>query len=78
MKDIAVMGAGIYGLIAAKQLGKYTRVQAFEKSLGVGGRISTCSMREQEFDHGTQFFTVRGDRLRNFLKSYLEAGTLQE
>ena len=56
---IAIIGAGLSGLTAAKALQHVAQVQIFDKSRGVGGRMSTRYAGEYEFDHGAQYFTAR-------------------
>ncbi len=70
---IAVVGAGVAGLSAARALRAHGHdVQVFERSALAGGRVATRTMRALElprglsgevaFDHGAQYFTVRDDR----------------
>ena len=59
-QKIAVIGAGLAGLTAARILQKHgARVKVFEKGRGVGGRMATRRIDEGRFDHGAQFFTAR-------------------
>lgn len=81
---IAVIGAGIAGAACAGALQRSgVEVTAFDKSRGVGGRMSTrrvawagasgepqCS----EFDHGAQHFTARRARFRAVLQRAERAG----
>lgn len=55
---IAIIGAGMAGLSAARQLQSQHEVILFDKSRGVGGRMSTRYAGAYEFDHGAQYFTV--------------------
>ena len=58
--DCVVIGAGIAGILAAKQIQQYNlNVFILEKSRGVGGRMATRRFNGGIFDHGAQFFTVR-------------------
>lgn len=70
---IAIVGAGIAGLSAARALVREGHsVRVFERAHGPGGRCATRVMRtielprgmsgEVAFDHGAQYFTVRDDR----------------
>jgi renalase len=70
---VAVVGAGIAGLAAARALVERGHaVKVFEKSRVAGGRIATRVIApielprglsgEVAFDHGAQYFTVRGQR----------------
>lgn len=70
MKNIAVIGAGMAGITAARTLVQAGhQVRVFEKSHGAGGRMSTRVTPYGTFDHGTQYFTVRDPR---FLKALTE------
>lgn len=65
-RRIAIIGAGMAGAAAANALrAAGLRVTLFDKSRGVGGRMSTRRMStdtgELRFDHGAQYFTARGD-----------------
>lgn len=57
---IAVIGAGVSGLIAARTLQEHGfEATVFEKSRGLGGRVATRrSELGLSFDHGAQYFTV--------------------
>ena len=67
MQRIAIIGAGLSGLVLARRLRDAADVTLFEKSRGVGGRIATRYANEYEFDHGAQFFTARTRAFRDFL-----------
>lgn len=56
---VAVVGAGVSGLACARALSFLCDVVLYDKSRGVGGRMSTRYAGDYEFDHGAQFFTVR-------------------
>ncbi len=73
---VAVIGAGISGLFAARTLQDHgLQVTVFEKGRGVGGRMSTrrvdCGMT---FDHGAQYFTARDQRFIRYVDSWMEQG----
>lgn len=55
---IAIIGAGMAGLSAARRLNDDHDVVLFDKSRGVGGRMSTRYAGDYEFDHGAQYFTA--------------------
>lgn len=74
---IAIIGAGLAGLTLAHRLGEAHDVTVFEKSRGVGGRMSTRSAPPYQFDHGAQFFTIRHPHFREFLRPYLDTGVVQ-
>lgn len=75
---IAIIGAGISGLTLARALQPYAKVTVFEKSRGVGGRMSTRYAEPFAFDHGTQYFTARGRPFREFLAPYQKSGVVSE
>jgi renalase len=61
--NIAIIGAGIAGITAARTLVQAGHhVHVFEKSRGAGGRMSTRDSNFGTFDHGAQYFTVRDPR----------------
>jgi predicted NAD/FAD-dependent oxidoreductase len=52
-------------------------VKVFEKSRGVGGRMATRRVEGLQFDHGTQYFTVRDARFRAFIDDLIDRGVVQ-
>ncbi len=74
MARVAVIGAGLTGLVVARALGESHDVTVYEKSRGVGGRLATRYAGDFEFDHGAQFFTARTAAFREFLAPLIEAG----
>ena len=76
-KNIAVIGAGLAGTtIASKIKGKFD-VKIFEKSKGVGGRMSTRKETSFIFDHGAQFFKVKTPHFKNFLSELFSQQIIQ-
>lgn len=69
MKSIAIIGAGISGVILAKILQSKFSVTIFEKSRGVGGRMSTRRFEDFYFDHGLPCFTSKNSDFLNFLEA---------
>lgn len=58
--NIAIVGAGIAGLACARVLTDAGhRVTVYEKSRGVGGRMSTRRTDGWQADHGAQYFTAQ-------------------
>ena len=76
LPKVAVIGAGISGLICARVLVEHgMEVTVFEKSRGIGGRMSTRRSPEgYHFDHGAQYFTVREERFRRYVDSWAAEG----
>lgn len=72
MKRIAVIGAGLSGLVLARRLSDVADVTLFEKSRGVGGRMASRYAGDYEFDHGAQFFTARTRAFRQFLQPLVD------
>ena len=57
---IAILGCGVAGLSAARELRRHgIDAVLFDKSRGVGGRMSTRYADAWEFDHGAQYFTIQ-------------------
>jgi renalase len=73
----AIIGAGLAGVTLARNLDGLARVQIFEKSRGVGGRMSTRRHEKFSFDHGAQYFTARGEAFKSFLDPYIKEGVVQ-
>ena len=74
MSSIAIIGAGLSGMVLATRLSPKAEVTVFEKSRGYGGRMSTRRMDDFQFDHGAQYFTAHGAGFQGFLDTLLEAG----
>jgi renalase len=79
--NIAIIGSGI----AAATLTAYLRrarpdvaLQIFEKSRGVGGRMSTRRREPWAFDHGVPFFTARTKSFQQMLKAFQSEGVIDE
>ncbi len=77
--DVAVLGAGLCGLTAARELERAGRtVTVVDKGRGVGGRLATRRIGDARFDHGAQFFTQRGPDLAAFVQELEGAGLVRE
>ncbi|WP_309397690.1 NAD(P)/FAD-dependent oxidoreductase [Cerasicoccus maritimus] len=72
--DLLVIGAGIAGLLAARELtDKHgLRVAILDKSRGVGGRMATRRDGEATYDHGAQFFSATNPRFKAWVDHWLE------
>lgn len=75
-KRIAIIGAGLSGLCVARDLSAHADVVLFEKSRGVGGRMSTRYADPFYFDHGTQYFTARTQAFTDFLAPLIEEAVI--
>ena len=73
-QKIAIIGAGLSGLTAAHHLKHAGHVSLFDKSRGVGGRMSTRYAEAYEFDHGAQYFTAREPRFQAAIETAIEQG----
>jgi renalase len=82
--DVLVIGAGLAGLAAARDLHNSERsVLILEKSRGVGGRAATKRLDlNQEgivrADHGAQFFTARSERFQTLISQLSDLGMVRE
>lgn len=71
----AIIGAGISGLLAARELTNAGwSVTVLDKGRGVGGRMATRRFGGGNFDHGAQFFTSRSDLFGGLVEGWIEAG----
>lgn len=71
---IAVVGAGVSGLVAARRLATEHDVIVLDKGPSVGGRLATRRIGGAVLDHGAQFFTVRGDDFRGQVDDWVARG----
>ena len=79
MPRVAVVGAGLSGLMCARTLSDHGfEVQVFEKSRGAGGRMATRrGDGDLRFDHGAQYFTARDRRFRRYVNSWRQDGLVE-
>jgi hypothetical protein len=79
---IAVIGAGLAGLAAARTLADQNHeVVVVEKSRGRGGRAATRRMQQTvggaaAVDHGAQYFTARDPRFARRVESWARRGAV--
>ncbi len=73
--DVAVIGAGLAGLVAAGQLTRTgARVTLIDKGRRPGGRCATREVGGARCDSGAQFFTVRSDAFTDLLDRWRADG----
>jgi renalase len=59
---IALLGAGLAGLAAARRLhAAGASVRLYDKGRAPGGRVATRRAGAGQFDHGAQYFSARGE-----------------
>ncbi len=76
---IGIVGAGICGLMAARELtARGHRVALWDKARGVGGRMATRRIESAVFDHGAQFFTARSPEFSALLDEFMAADAARE
>ncbi len=78
MSRIAIIGAGIGGVVLGQALAATHDVVVFEKGRGVGGRMATRQAPGFAFDHGAQFFTAREPRFLALVEGALAAGAVAQ
>jgi renalase len=79
MKSIAIIGAGIAGLVCARNLRRAGhQVKVFDKGLSLGGRTASRHQWSTHFNHGTPWFQARDPQVRDELKEALQAGVLRQ
>ncbi len=73
--DVAIVGAGMSGLMAASVLVATGRsVTLIDKGRSVGGRLATRRLGAGRADHGAQFFTVRDPAFGAWVERWQAAG----
>lgn len=73
--EVVVIGAGLSGLTAARQLREQgLEVLLLDKGHKPGGRMATKSFEGARFDYGAQFFTVRSEAFGAMVEEWVAAG----
>lgn len=76
--QVLIVGAGISGLMAARELKKNGyQVLVLDKGRGLGGRMATRRMGGARLDHGAQFMTARQPAFAAIIEEALAAGVLR-
>ncbi len=77
--DAVIIGAGIAGLTAARELVAAGRsAVVLDKGRGIGGRMATRRLGSAVCDHGAQFFTVRAPAFGGMVAEAHAAGVVVE
>jgi renalase len=72
---VVIVGAGICGLVAGRQLVESgAEVLLVDKGRSPGGRLATRRIGSATLDHGAQFFTVRTPALQRRVDDWIERG----
>lgn len=73
--NVVIVGAGIAGLVAARELAANdVEVRLVDKGRSVGGRLATRRIGGAHLDHGAQFFTVRTPAFQARVDEWIERG----
>jgi predicted NAD/FAD-dependent oxidoreductase len=77
--DVVIVGAGMAGLTAARDLGSNgLDVVLLDKGRAVGGRMASRRIGDARFDHGAQHFSARSDQFRVAVAAWKESGVVAE
>ncbi len=78
MKSCIIIGAGMAGLSAARELSNNGwTVTILDKGRGVGGRMATRRMANSRADHGAQYFSVRTSEFRQLVQKLEAEGVVK-
>ncbi len=73
-QPVAIIGAGVAGLTAARLLSPHLPTALFEAASVAGGRLATRRIGDHTFDHGAQFFKPRHPRFTAAVRQLEEQG----
>jgi predicted NAD/FAD-dependent oxidoreductase len=75
---VVVVGAGLSGLVAARELQSAgATVEVIDKGRSPGGRLATRRIGTATLDHGAQFFTVRTPAFRHRVDDWTDRGLVR-
>jgi renalase len=75
--EIAIVGAGMAGLVCARELQAAGRdVVVIDKSRGLGGRLATRRLGETHADHGVCYLKPKDDRFAALIEGLVNQGVL--
>ncbi len=73
--DVLIVGAGLAGLVAARELHRSgRRVLVLDKGRAVGGRMATRTLDGRRYDHGAQHFSARDPGFAAEVERWVQAG----
>ncbi len=77
--EIAIVGAGMAGIACAShlQLAGKKGITIFEKSRGVGGRLTTRRMHDTCVDRGTCYISPKGEQFRELFDRLITANIIE-
>jgi len=76
--DCLTVGAGMAGLMAARELAERGwNIAVVDKGRGVGGRMATRRWDNAVFDHGAQFLTAHEPAFAACMDSWMAAGVVK-
>ncbi len=79
MPTTLIIGAGLAGLTAARQLTQRGQtVIILDKGRGVGGRLATRRIEHARADHGAQYFSARTPDFQQFVQEMIQEGVVAE
>jgi predicted NAD/FAD-dependent oxidoreductase len=79
MAKITIIGAGLSGLVAARELQSAGHeIVIVEKSSQAGGRMASRQIGDATFDEGAQFFTARRAEFKSVLAHWIYHGVARE
>ncbi len=79
MPTTLIIGAGLAGLTAARQLTQRGQTMIIlDKGRGVGGRLATRRIEHARADHGAQYFSARTPDFQELIQEMIREGVVAE